>query len=106
MTVVWNAWEKKSNAIADLRDDEVNVRLEVWRKTLESKGFRMSKTKMKYLKCKFLCDKKVPPKLKLYRRVVRPSFLYGVECWSIKILHVSEDACYENEYVKMDVQPY
>ena len=31
----------------------VNDKLEVWRQTLESKGFRLSWTKTEYLKCKF-----------------------------------------------------
>lgn len=31
----------------------VNARLEVWRQTLESKGFRLSRTKIEYLWCKF-----------------------------------------------------
>ncbi|XP_060184561.1 uncharacterized protein LOC132614183 [Lycium barbarum] len=31
----------------------VNARLEVWRQTLESKGFRLSMTKTEYLGCKF-----------------------------------------------------
>nr|XP_009794373.1 PREDICTED: uncharacterized protein LOC104241155 [Nicotiana sylvestris] len=31
----------------------VNERLEVWRHTLESKGFKLSRTKIEYLKCKF-----------------------------------------------------
>ncbi|XP_070029796.1 secreted RxLR effector protein 78-like [Nicotiana sylvestris] len=31
----------------------VNERLEVWRHTLESKGFRLSRTKTEYLECKF-----------------------------------------------------
>ncbi|XP_060194993.1 uncharacterized protein LOC132624192 [Lycium barbarum] len=31
----------------------VNARLEVWRQTLESKGFKLSKTKTEYLECKF-----------------------------------------------------
>lgn len=33
--------------------DRVNARLEVWRQTLESKGLRLSRTKTKYLECKF-----------------------------------------------------
>ncbi|KAK4729555.1 hypothetical protein R3W88_022543 [Solanum pinnatisectum] len=33
--------------------DEVNERPDVWKHTLESKGFRLSKTKTKYLECKF-----------------------------------------------------
>ncbi|KAG5632600.1 hypothetical protein H5410_004317 [Solanum commersonii] len=31
----------------------VNARLEVWRQALESRGFRLSKTKTEYLRCKF-----------------------------------------------------
>ncbi|XP_070006864.1 uncharacterized protein [Nicotiana sylvestris] len=31
----------------------VNERLEVWRQALESKGFRLSRTKTEYLECKF-----------------------------------------------------
>ncbi|XP_070014541.1 uncharacterized protein [Nicotiana sylvestris] len=31
----------------------INERLEVWRQTLESKGFRLSRMKTEYLECKF-----------------------------------------------------
>nr|XP_033508012.1 uncharacterized protein LOC117273039 [Nicotiana tomentosiformis] len=31
----------------------VNARLEVWRQTLESKGFKLSRTKREYMECKF-----------------------------------------------------
>ena len=31
----------------------VNDKLEIWRQTLESKGFWLSRTKMEYLECKF-----------------------------------------------------
>jgi hypothetical protein len=31
----------------------VNRKLELWRETLESKGFRLSTTKTKYMKCDF-----------------------------------------------------
>ncbi|KAM3305906.1 hypothetical protein P3S67_012775 [Capsicum chacoense] len=31
----------------------VNEKLEVWRQTLESKGFRLSRSKTKYMECKF-----------------------------------------------------
>ncbi|XP_070054175.1 uncharacterized protein [Nicotiana tomentosiformis] len=31
----------------------VNERLEVWRQDLESKGFKLSRTKKEYLECKF-----------------------------------------------------
>nr|XP_009804828.1 PREDICTED: uncharacterized protein LOC104249985 [Nicotiana sylvestris] len=32
----------------------VNGRLEVWRQALESKGFKLSRTKMEYVECKFI----------------------------------------------------
>jgi hypothetical protein len=37
-----------------------------------------------------LCDKKVPQKLKgkLYRMAIRPTMLYGAECWPTKRRHV------------------
>ena len=31
----------------------VNAKLEVWREDLESKGFKISKTKIEYIKCNF-----------------------------------------------------
>ncbi|XP_070026270.1 uncharacterized protein [Nicotiana sylvestris] len=125
----------------------VNAKLEVWRQTLESKGFKLSKSKIKYLECKFskgmherrsgsedwysgypkrdsfkylgsiingneeidedvthrigagwmrwrlasgiFCDKNVPPGLKgkFYKVVVRPTMLYGAECWPAKKSH-------------------
>ncbi|XP_060172285.1 uncharacterized protein LOC132603305 isoform X1 [Lycium barbarum] len=128
----------------------VNAKLEVWRQTLESKGFKLSRTKTEYMECKFsdvthesgvevrlgtqvipkkrsfkylgsiiqengdieddvshrigagwmkwrlasgvLCDKKVPLKLKgrFYKVVVRPTLLYGAECWAVKSSHVQK----------------
>ncbi|KAF3654566.1 putative pre-mRNA-processing factor 6-like [Capsicum annuum] len=40
----------------------------------------------------WLCDKKVPPKLKgkFYRAVVRPAMLYGAECWPVKNSHIQK----------------
>ena len=37
-----------------------------------------------------LCDKRVPQKLKgkFYRTAIRPTMLYGAECWPTKIRHV------------------
>lgn len=32
---------------------KVNAKLEAWRKTLESKGFKLSKLKTEYFDCKF-----------------------------------------------------
>ncbi|XP_070007528.1 uncharacterized protein [Nicotiana sylvestris] len=34
----------------------VNERLEVWRQALESKGFKVSRTKIKYLECKLSAE--------------------------------------------------
>ncbi|KAG5596183.1 hypothetical protein H5410_037415 [Solanum commersonii] len=39
--------------LIDETRNRVNARLEVWRQTLESKGFRLSRTKTEYLGCKF-----------------------------------------------------
>ncbi|XP_070052854.1 uncharacterized protein [Nicotiana tomentosiformis] len=125
-------------------------RLEVWRWTLESKGFKLSRTKTGYVEFKFsgvpgeadmdvrldsqvipkkgsfkylgsiiqgggdiyvdvthrigvewmkwrlasgvLCDRKVPPELKgkFYRVVVRPTMMYGAECWPVKYSHTQK----------------
>ncbi|XP_019259944.1 PREDICTED: uncharacterized protein LOC109237981 [Nicotiana attenuata] len=39
-----------------------------------------------------LCDKKVPLEFKggFYRAVVRPTILYGAECWLVKIAHIQK----------------
>ncbi|XP_070042852.1 uncharacterized protein [Nicotiana tomentosiformis] len=76
----------------------VNAQLEIWRHTLESKGFKLSRTKTEYLECKFSSEtqggkgRKVPPKLKgkFYIVVVRPTILYGAEYWPVKIAHVQK----------------
>ncbi|XP_070009001.1 uncharacterized protein [Nicotiana sylvestris] len=39
--------------LIDETRDGVNERLEVWRQALESKGFRLNRTKTEYLECKF-----------------------------------------------------
>ena len=33
--------------------EEINVKLEIWRNTLESKGFRLSRSKTEYMHCNF-----------------------------------------------------
>ncbi|KAL5153826.1 LINE-1 retrotransposable element ORF2 protein [Glycine soja] len=127
--------------------EELNERLETWRRALETHGFRLSRSKSEYMECKFnkrrrvsnsevkvgdhiipqvtrfkylgsviqddgeiegdvnhriqagwmkwrkasgvLCDAKVPIKLKgkFYRTAVRPTILYGTECWAVKSQH-------------------
>ncbi|XP_070032752.1 uncharacterized protein [Nicotiana tomentosiformis] len=101
--------------LIDETRDNVNAQLEVWRQTLESKGFKLSSTKTEYLEWDgeidkdvthrigagwmewrlasgILCDKKVPSKFKdkFYRVVVRPTMLYGAECWPVKIAHIQK----------------
>ena len=34
----------------------VNQKLELWRETLESKGFRLSRTQTEYMRCDFVCS--------------------------------------------------
>ena len=54
-------------------DDDINHRIKVgWQKWKNASGV--------------LCDRRIPLKLKgrVYRMVVRPALLYGVECWPIK----------------------
>jgi hypothetical protein len=127
----------------------VNRKLELWKDALESKGFRISRTKTEYMMCNFsmtghedgvvsldgqvvakketfrylglmlqkdgdidedvrhrisagwlkwcqasgiLCDKKVPQNLKgkFYRMAIRPTMLYGAECWPTKRRHVQQ----------------
>ncbi|GMP81861.1 hypothetical protein CsSME_00036427 [Camellia sinensis var. sinensis] len=39
--------------LVDKTREGVNTKLEIWRKTLKSKGFRISRTKTEYMECKF-----------------------------------------------------
>ena len=39
--------------LVDETREGVNAKLELWRKTLETKGFRLSRCKMEYMECKF-----------------------------------------------------
>ncbi|XP_009590790.2 uncharacterized protein [Nicotiana tomentosiformis] len=57
----------------------VNNRLEVWRYTLESKGFKLSRTKTEYLECKFSTESEdVGMDVRLGAQVIpkRSSFKY------------------------------
>nr|GEV28416.1 DNA-directed DNA polymerase [Tanacetum cinerariifolium] len=51
--------------------ERLNNRLESWRKTLEDNGLRVSREKMKYLRCDF------------GRAAIRPAMLCGSKCWPI-----------------------
>jgi hypothetical protein len=39
--------------LVDENRTEVNRKLKLWRQTLESKGFRVSRTKTEYMRCDF-----------------------------------------------------
>ena len=39
--------------LVDENQAEVNRKLELWRQTLKSKGFRLNRTKTKYMRCDF-----------------------------------------------------
>jgi hypothetical protein len=48
----------------------VNQKLELWRQTLESKGFRLSMTKTEYMRCQFSGENLDDGDVNLDRRVV------------------------------------
>jgi hypothetical protein len=48
----------------------VDQKLELWRQTLESKGFRLSRTKTKYMMCQFSGKNLDNGNVSLYGRVV------------------------------------
>ncbi|KAF3615304.1 Acetyl-coenzyme A synthetase [Capsicum annuum] len=90
----------------------VNDKLEVWIQPLESKRFRLSRTKTEYLECKFnelTLETDVVVKLdsqvirkgdsfkylvygpsKSYKVTDRPTMLYGAECWVMKNSHIQK----------------
>ncbi|XP_070045788.1 uncharacterized protein [Nicotiana tomentosiformis] len=52
----------------------VNEMLEVWRQALESKGFKLSRTKTEYLECKFSTEpRKVGVEVRLESQVIPSS---------------------------------
>jgi hypothetical protein len=57
--------------------------------------------------CGVLYDKRVSQELKdkFYRMTIRPTILYGAECWPKKTTY-SVDKCCENVYVALDLWPY
>ena len=42
--------------LIDESREGVNIKLERWRDTLEAKGFRLSRSKMEYLHCRFSAE--------------------------------------------------
>ncbi|XP_009760131.1 uncharacterized protein [Nicotiana sylvestris] len=62
----------------DSKNFPVVMGLEVWRQTLESKGFKLSRTKTEYLECKFSKTHDADIEIKLDGQVIpkRASFKY------------------------------
>ncbi|GKA25896.1 retrovirus-related pol polyprotein LINE-1 [Tanacetum coccineum] len=65
--------------------EELNNKLESWRKALEDNGLRILQPKESFRYLGFLCDKRIPSNLKgkFYRVAIRPTMLYGSEYWPI-----------------------
>ncbi|XP_059281107.1 uncharacterized protein LOC132034764 [Lycium ferocissimum] len=106
----------------------VNVRLEVWRQTLESKDFRLSRIKTKYIECKFntvTSDDDVEVRLNTQVIPRRENFKYqgaiiqsngeinadvtyriGVRVLASQELSCLKDESCGNEDVEMDVWAY
>ncbi|GMP79314.1 hypothetical protein CsSME_00034912 [Camellia sinensis var. sinensis] len=58
LDIIWWVLEKKGVTkddivLVDETREGVYTKLEIWRTTLESKGFRISRTKTEYMECKF-----------------------------------------------------
>jgi hypothetical protein len=85
----------------------MNRKLELWRQTPESKGFRLSRTKTEYMRCSFSgedgdvrLEGQIVPKRDTFRYLgsmfqsnrttVGPAMLYGAECWPTKRQHIQQ----------------
>ncbi|KAG5589623.1 hypothetical protein H5410_040137 [Solanum commersonii] len=72
------------------------TRFEVWRQTLKAKGFKLSRTKIKYLECKFsllLDEAGVEVRLAAQTIPKIESFKYlglSSRCWPVENLHVQK----------------
>ena len=56
----------------------VNRKLELWRRTLESKGFRLSRTKTEYMMCDFSASRHEGGDVSLDGQVVAHWTLFGI----------------------------
>ncbi|KAH1250174.1 LINE-1 retrotransposable element ORF2 protein [Glycine max] len=61
--------------------EELNERLETWRRALETHGFRLSRSKSEYMEC---TDQ---AKGKVLSDCGKTGDLYGTECWAVKSQH-------------------
>ena len=51
--VLWHILFADDIVLIDESREGVNLKLELWRQTLESKGFKLSRTKTEYMHCRF-----------------------------------------------------
>nr|GEU47927.1 retrovirus-related Pol polyprotein LINE-1 [Tanacetum cinerariifolium] len=58
----------------------LNNKIERWTEALEDNGLRVSREKMKYLRCDFGRLDEMEGGLRV---AIRPAMLYGLQCWSI-----------------------
>ncbi|EXB80302.1 hypothetical protein L484_025158 [Morus notabilis] len=89
-----DAWRKDDIVLVDEHRKGINRKLELWRQTLETKGFKLSRTKTEYMHCRFSnlrdqsdgisLDGVVIGASRKFRTAIRPAMLYGSECWAIK----------------------
>lgn len=59
--------------------EDVNIKLELWRNTLESKDFKLNAQKIKYIKCKFNKNRSINNVIVRYKDQVIPKkyqFIY------------------------------
>jgi hypothetical protein len=74
----------------DVIDEDVRHRISAgWLKWRQASGI--------------LCDKRVPQKLKgkFYRTAIRPTMLYGAECWLTKKTTCPANECNRDAYVTL-----
>ena len=52
-----------------------------------------------------LCNHRMPIKLKgkFYRTAIRPTMLYGIECWAVKYQTRAKTECSRDENALLDV---
>jgi len=51
--ILWCMLSDDDIVLVDETKAGVNAKLELWRQTLETRGFRLSRTKTEYMECKF-----------------------------------------------------
>ncbi|PKU64467.1 ataxia telangiectasia mutated family protein [Dendrobium catenatum] len=80
--------------LVDKTREGVESKLELWRSTLESKDFRLSRSKTEYMECNFSSNSPSEGIVTLGDQVINKSTrfrylgsIYGAECWPLKEKH-------------------